>query len=697
MNAAPPASTSPVPIEYSNVPAERVQTARSSGAGSQGVRLRAYLVALPLLVGICFLSVYADMVAQSVQFGVLQFAPPAIVALFGVALINRFLKKLTQRELLRPSEMLTIYAMTLVGVMVSTRGVIEKLIPPLAYLPYFATRENNLNSLVTQHIPRWAVPYQPTALAQPAPDVIRGYYEGIKAGTPIPFSAWIPPLLAWFGLICCVLIVFACLSTLLRRQWMDNEQLRFPLTTLPLAMMRDECEGQPFFSNRVMWLGFALAVFVFTINGLNANFPQWPRFVIDFDFSGIFTEKPWNAMYSIVAYVSLAAIGFAFFLPTDLLFSLWFFFLLTRLQDAAAVMLGGTPTPMVSHSCRVWTGYQAAGAYLVLIAAQTRIAWPYYKQVCKTAFPRSSTRLRVQPLDDSGELMSYRAAIIGLGGGFAGIVLWLSIAGMNPLVAATQMGIYLFFIAVIMSRGVCEAGLLMTETSFRPTDLMRLVFPVHAFGATNLSMMGMLDVVFIRDLRGVMLSPMLDNQKMAGELRVRQRALLMPLIIAIVVAFVVASYFFLKFNYELGGLSLYKYSNQNNARNMFSMTSASITGDLPAPDSTAYGGFVLGTLATLLMVVMRARYVWFPFNPLAYAIAPTYAMLVLWFPCFLAWIIKSLTMRFGGIDVFRKIAPFMLGMILGEFTCAVVWAIIAMTSPTIFGFKFGSAPAFPWQ
>ena len=232
------------------------------------------------------------------------------------------------------------------------------------------------------------MPFQPTAIAQPAPDVIRGYYEGLKSGTPVPFGAWIPPLTAWFGLICCVLIVFACLSTLLRRQWMDNEQLRFPLTTLPLAMMHDEYEGQPFFSNRTMWWGFAFAFCVFGLNGLNANFPDWPHFVIDFDFSPIFSEKPWNAMYSTYAFISLAAIGFFFFLPTDLLFSLWFFFVLVRLQDAAAVQLGGTPTPMISHSCRVWTGYQAAGAYVVLIAAQTRIAWPYYKQVLEDGFPQ---------------------------------------------------------------------------------------------------------------------------------------------------------------------------------------------------------------------------------------------------------------------------------------------------------------------
>ena len=50
--------------------------------------------------------------------------------------------------------------------------------------------------------------------------------------------------------------------------------------------------------------------------------------------------------------------------------------------------------------------------------------------------------------------MSYRAALIGLFLGFAGIVLWLSLAGVNPILAAAEMGIYLFIICMVMARGV---------------------------------------------------------------------------------------------------------------------------------------------------------------------------------------------------------------------------------------------------
>ena len=646
-----------------------------------GLRLRALLIGIPLVVLIAFISVFADMVSQRVQFGVLQLAPPAIVGLFALVLVNRGLTKLTKRELLNYGDVLVIYAMMLVGVMVSTRGVVEKVIPPLAYLPYFATRENKLNTLITPNIPSWMMPYN-TQKPNDAP-WIRDYFNGVPTGGAIPYSHWILPLLAWFGLICCVVLVFACLATLLRRQWMDNEQLRFPLTILPLAMIRDEVEGQPFFTNRLMWMGFALSAVVFGLNGLSVNFPDFPKFTLDLSLGAMFTERPWNSMSPITLYLSLAGVGFAYFLPTDLLFSMWFFFLLTRAQDVISVQLGGIPTSIVTHNATIWTGYQAAGAYVVLVLTQIRIAWPYFRQVFQTAFSKN------KPLDDRDELMSYRSAIIGMTLGFAGIVMWLTIAGMNPWLAAAQMGIYLFFVVIIMSRAVCEAGLLMTETSFLPQALIRLVYPLEHLGATNLSMMALVNVVFARDLRGVLLSPLMDNQKMAGELRVRQRSLLVPLGTAFVVSFVVAAFFFLYFSYTKGHLTLYGYPNSN-AAGQYNLSRGLIQGDALKPDATDYGGFAVGIVVTILLVWARGHFSWFPLHPLAYAIVPTWSGFVFWFPFFLAWIIKSLVLRFGGAELYRRLSPFMLGMILGEFSLAIFWAVVSMP------FLGWSAPDFPW-
>ena len=654
------------------------------------VRARTFLLGLPLVVALCCLSIYADMVSKVVQFGVLQIAPPAVVALLGFALLNRALTNWAKWQILNPAELIVIYAMSLVGVMVSTRGIIEKLVPPLAYLPYFATRENGFAQTTSQWMPAWAMPFSPAnAVADVgnASPAIAGYWEG--SGGAIPWATWLGPLVAWGALWACVIWCFLCLATLLRRQWMDNEQLRFPLTALPLALAKDEIEGQPFLSNPMMWAGAAFAFLVFGVNGLAANFPDVPKIVLDLNLKTYFSERPWNAMDSLNIYTSLAAIGFAYFLPTDLLFSLWFFFVLTRLQDAAAVQMGGLPTGIVTHNARIWTGFQAVGAYLVLIFSWARVGWPSFKIILHAAWlgRHKSARLG-EAGDDSGELFSYRAALSGLMLSFGGIVLWLAIAGMNPWLALAQMGIYLFLIAVVMSRAVCEAGLLMTETSFLPQHLISLVYPLANLGPHNAALLGLSNATITRDLRGVLLSPFMDTQKMAAEVGLQPRALRWPLLGSIALAFGVSCAFMLAINYKTGGLALYGYP-ADNARNMFNQSAAIGSGNGFVADSTAYGGLAVGLVLTALMVWARAQFSWFPFHPLGYALAPTWEMLIFWFPFLVAWILKSAVLKFGGIETYRKLAPFMLGLILGEFAAAVFWSLGNV-------FRGWSVPGFSW-
>src|SRR5262249_20644228 len=157
-----------------------------------------------------------------------------------------------------------------------------------------------------------------------------------------------------------------------------------------------------------------------------------------------------------------------------------------------------------------------------------------------------------------------------------------------------------------MSRAVCEAGLLMTETSFLPSHLMNLASPISHWGQQNVTLIALTNITFVRDMRGVLLSPFMDGQKIARELGVRPRSLIMPIVTSLIVAFVSASIFFLHYNYHNGGLSLYPYSSQYNSANMYNMAAGNIKGSPLPSDSTAWGGLILGIAATVLMVWARS-------------------------------------------------------------------------------------------
>ena len=86
--------------------------------------------------------------------------------------------------------------------------------------------------------------------------------------------------------------------------------------------------------------------------------------------------------------------------------------------------------------------------------------------------------------------------------------------------------------------------------------------------------------------------------------------------------------------------------------------------------------FGAGMLVTLFLVFMRMRFLWWPFHPAGYAVSNSWGMAIAWFPLFIAWIIKSLVMRFGGLRVHRQGTPFFLGLMLGEFVVGSTLSIV---------------------
>ena len=84
--------------------------------------------------------------------------------------------------------------------------------------------------------------------------------------------------------------------------------------------------------------------------------------------------------------------------------------------------------------------------------------------------------------------------------------LWLWGIGMSPWLALFELIVFLFVTALVMARSTAEAGMLMTETTFRPIDLYRMVGSIHALGAANLAALAFFDNLFLRDQRGLLLT-----------------------------------------------------------------------------------------------------------------------------------------------------------------------------------------------
>jgi hypothetical protein len=614
-----------------------------------------------------------------VKAGFLQL-PPA--ALGGLLLLvgARHLLRAGPRWRLRADELAAIYGMLLLAALASSRGLVEKLLPLLVAPNYFANATNHWRERFFPEMRPWLVAFD--AAGAPGQNVARAYYESLRAGEPIPWSAWIVPLLAWSVLAGLVFFAFLCLASLLRRPWMEHERLSFPLAQLPLEMIRDEAGGT-FLRNPLTWLGFALPGCLYTLNGLHTWYPAVPHLEQPFVLNQFLVDPPWSAVSWMPIYLSFAAIGLLYLVPGPLLFSLWFFFLLSRLQELIAAAYGYVPEAMPFFPCQRFVGYQTVGAYFVLAGYLLTTAGPRLRAAVRATFrPRKGDRGRNE------ELLSDRAAVAGLGVCLLGMGLWCALAGLSLWWALAQWLVYLFVVTLVLARSTAEGGLIATEVSFRPADLFVMVSPIHTLGTSNMTAMAFMDAAWFRDQRSLVLSGLLDALRVGHGAGTRRRAMLGAFVGALLLSTLCSFVLQLWLPYRRGALQFYDYLFQGNPVWGFQYYTSQMTDPQPVHSGDALF-FGVGAAVTLALAALRAWLPWWPLHPLGYALCGSWTMILLWFPCLLTGILKGALLRYGGMRAYARFLPFFLGMILGEFSMAILW--------TALGALAGApAPSFPW-
>lgn len=645
-----------------------------------GTSFRAVFIGILFVIAVCFIVSYAELVIRYIQIGFLQFPPVVIGMFFFLVLGNGFLHKIAQKLQFSHQELMTIYCMMLVASMISSRGLMEKLIPALVAVNYYANETNAWGELFFPHIKDWAVPFDPSK--GELQKVSLSFYEKMEDWQSIPWGKWAIPLLAWGGLVLMIFFGFMCLASLLRRQWVDNEKLTFPFAQLPLEFVRGTERGG-LFRSRLTWIGFAIPALIFTLNGLHGIIPSVPHVSLNMSLNQYFTERPFNSIGYTPLYLSFAAVGFFYLLPTQLLFSLWVFFILTRVQSVIATAFGMRISSMPLYPTQSFIGYQVAGAYMVLVIYLFYVSLPHFKQVLRRVFKRNG-------MDDSNELMPYSVAFWGLILSFTLTVLWCYMSGISLWFAAFEVLIYMFFVAVVMARSTAEGGLLMTETSFRPVDIYSMVVAKSTLGGPTLTMLSLFDAVFTRDQRGLILTGFLDSLKIVDGVRMRRRSLLLILTVGILVAMFSAGVIHLWLPYNRGALNMYSYVYWGNPLWGFRDNIAAV--ERSGGQSVEWSNlvfFMVGVGVTMFLVLMRTMFWWWPLHPLGYALSASWTMIVFWFPVLVAWAIKQPLMRYGGIKLYRRYRPLFMGMIFGEFGLAVLWTIVSWAADV-------PAPSFPW-
>ncbi len=579
----------------------------------------------------------------------------AVFILFVLICLNLLIKRVYPKTAFTQGELLTVYVMLCIGSSITSHDMLQILIPSIPHAFWYATPENDWANLFARYLPSW--------LSISDKSAVRGYYEGDSTlYVTEHIMAWLAPMLWWTAFIVVLLFIMVCLNILVRKQWTEHEKLSYPIIQLPLAIT-EKGGASGIFKNRMMWFGFAIAAGIDLMNGLNFFIPTIPLIKLkcsQYNLGTYFVNKPWNAVGWLPLSFYPFAVGLSFFLPLDLSFSIWFFYLFRKAQQVFGSAAGFHALPRFPY-----LNEQSSGAWLGLAVLAIWITRRHLKSVFKHLLGIGKS------LDDSDEPLPYRLAFLGLIVGGIFLLVFCLRAGMSVWAIITFFILY-FSISTAITRMRAELGPPTHElTPMNAAHVMVDVFGVRRIGVPNLTMMSFF-WFFNRTYRNHPMPHQLEAFKMAERTKMNNRKLVFAMVIASIVAVPVSFWALLHMSYKVYGApgGGFAWETFNRLQNRLS-----------APSSTnpaAVAFLIGGVLFTFLLMAMRMRFLWWPLHPAGYALSMNFGIDYIWFCLVISSAAKAIILRYGGINAHRKTVPFFLGLILGEFTVGSFWSMLSV-------------------
>ena len=643
-------------------PAEAAPTQKPQARPSL-LSYRALLVGLFLGVAIGLIGPYFTLFMRGSNTGGGFYTNPMshFFLFVLVGLINVLVGRLRRPWAFSRGELVTVYILMTLGN--QSLSMSHYWTPMLCGPYYFASETNDWARILHPYLPQWIMPYRLEGL--------RAFFEGTygqTAGEGL-WKVWIEPALAWTPMLIAIHAGTLCMMVIVRRQWSERERIIYPLIQVAGDMVRDD-ERQslikPFFRNPVMWIGFALPFLVGVVQGLNAYFPYIPEPQLRASLS-----LPGQTSMPII--MSFVATGFFFLIKLEVGFSLWMFALFNLVQKGIYNTIGVADKPEPALS--LWSYdlpslvHQSVGAMTVLVIGGLWVGREHLINVFRKAFAGDGN------VEDRDEVLSYRGATVGLILCGAVMAVWMNLSGV-PILGVAAFLFFVFIIFVALTRVVVEGGVAMLYTPLVPPDAALSAFGTGFYGPT-----GILGLTFARvwanDIFNFAMPHCANGLKLGEQIRGNRRPLFWFMLAAMILGLYAASFTTLFMGYRYGAVNLSDRHFVWLAQYIYEYAAARIV----EPVGPNWAGWLhtgLGGLAMGLLMVAQRVWLWWPLHPIGYPISSVFSWMA--FNAFLAWLVKSIVLKYGGPRLFRKVRPFFLGLIIGQFAIyGVFWIVDLFT------------------
>jgi len=345
-------------------------------------------------------------------------------------------------------------------------------------------------------------------------------------------------------------------------------------------------------------------------------------------------------------------------MPSEMSFSLWFFYLFWKAERVFGNAVGLTSLPGFPYDGQQGIGACLAIAFFALVGARQHLLF-----ILKGLF-RHQTR-------SEG---NYRWAASGLILGLVFLAV-LSYRGGMAVWAILLYFLVYYLLSISIARIRSEVGPPTHEMfNITPRRFLIDLLGTKRFSHGSLTMMSMF-FTFNRGSRAHPMPHIMEGFKLAHESKMSQRRLIPVIMLSVVVGSLFAFWAYLFFIYKIGADTIPH-------ADMAGTTYNSLRNWIQNPSDTSVTAVVfvcIGFTFTSFIWWMRRLFPLWPFHPAGYALASsTWTFGWLWFSVFVSWAIKTTLLKIGGVKLYRKAYPLFLGLILGEFLAGGTWVLIRL-------------------
>jgi hypothetical protein len=276
------------------------------------------------------------------------------------------------------------------------------------------------------------------------------------------------------------------------------------------------------------------------------------------------------------------------------------------------------------------------------------------------------------------EWFSERLAGWGFWVGTGLLVFWCHKFGMQLKVTLLLLGAF-FFVLLVSSKIICQGGIAYFTLAVAPTDGLLALFGSRFFSNLGLLMAAVMQKVLFVDLRESMMPSLVHGAKVSETMR--NKRLIITGIIIVVVAGVLVSF--------VAMLALcHKYGIRELRLDWATRTTLAVYDNVQRlveapgePRRWVLIFSVIGAAIMLVLVVVYQRFYWWPIHPIGYLTTYSSAMRILWFSFLVGWICNHLSLRYGGVALFKKVRFIFIGLIIGDLLMGGSWALVGLFTP----------------